>query len=171
MIKRAKDLKRSERNKLQSFVRGIYLDEEGDLFGSYLLKYNNCVVTLLTALSYHNLIDNWINQPYDFAFPIGYRQIHDANIRQFKEKKEILLLGVVSKDYEGTPFRIYNKERLLIEIWRKEKYLPKDIYKQAIFSYRNLANNGNLNIPLLEQYLSLIPKSNIYLKRLSLEVL
>ena len=102
MIKRAKDLKRSERNKLQSFVRGIYLDEEGDLFGSYLLKYNNSVVTLLTALSYHNLIDNWINQPYDFAFPIGYRQIHDANIRQFKEKKEILLLGVVSKDYEGT---------------------------------------------------------------------
>ena len=171
MIARAKELKRSERNKLNSLVRGVYLDKEGDLFGSYLLRYPTGVVTLTTALSYYSIIDSWIDVPYDLSFQIGYRPICDKNIRQFKDKKEILFLGVLQKHYEGIAFNIYDKERLLIELWRKEKYLSKDIYKQAIFYYRNLANNGNLNIPLLEQYLSFMPKSNIYLKRLSLEVL
>lgn len=171
MVKRAHELKRSERNKLHTYVRGIYQDEDDDLFSSYLLKYPSGVVTLITALSFYNLIDEWVVSPFDFCFQIGYRQISDANIKQFKDKKQIQLLGVENKFYNNISFRIYDKERLLIELWRKEKYLSKDIYKQAIFNYRILANNGNLNIPLLKQYLSLIPKSNIYLKRLSLEVL
>ena len=171
MIKKAKELTRAERKKLHSLVRGIYTDEKGDLFSSYLTRYSSGVVTLITALSYYNLIDEWIVAPFDLSFQIGYRPILDKNIRQFKEKKDVLLLGAIQACYEQTSFKIYDKERLLIELWRKEKYLSRSIYKQAIFNYRNLANNGNLNIPLIKKYLSAIPKSNIYLKRLSLEVL
>ncbi len=171
MISEAKHLTRNQRRKLISYTRGIYQETNDDLFDSYLLRYSTGVVTLLTALSFHNLIDEWILTPYDFAFQYGYRTIKDRNIRQFRDSKELLMMGTVKEIHNGVEFYLYNKERLLIELWRKEKYIPRDIYKQAIFSYRELANSGNLNIPLLKEYISKMPKSNIYLSRLSLEVL
>ena len=171
MIKKAKDLTRSQRRRLVSYTRGVYQDSGDDLFDSYLLRYSTGVVTLITALSYHGLIDEWILSPYDFSFQYGYRTIKDINIRQFRDSKELLMIGAIKEVRNSVEFFIYNKERLLIELWRKEKYIPRDVYKQAIFSYRELANSGNLNIPLLKEYIHKMPKFNIYLKRLSLEVL
>ena len=171
MIKKAKDLSRYQRTKLVSYVRGVYQERNDDLFDSYLLRYSSGVVTLITALSFYGLIDEWILSPYDFAFQYGYRTIKDNNVRQFRDNKELLMIGATKEIHNSVEFYIYNKERLLIELWRKEKYIPRDIYKQAIFSYREFANSGNLNIPLLKEYIHQMPKFNIYLKRLSLEVL
>lgn len=171
MIKLAKELTRTERKKMESFVRGIYQNENDDLFDSFLIRYPTGVVTLETALSFYGIIDEWLNPPYCFNFQIGYRKINDKRIKQFKDKKELLNIGCIRAKHNSVLFNIYNKERLLIELWRKEKYIQKDVYKQAIFVYRQLANSGNLNIPLIKQYISKMPKSNIYLSRLSLEVL
>lgn len=171
MIKIAKELTRTERKKMDSFVRGIYQNENDDLFDSFLIRYPTGVVTLETALSFYGMIDEWIDLPYCFNFQVGYRKIDDKRIKQFRDEKELLSIGCVKEKHNNVSFNIYNKERLLIELWRKEKYIQKDVYKQAIFVYRQLANSGNLNIPLLKQYISKMPKSNIYLSRLSLEVL
>ena len=171
MIAKARDVKRYKQKKLSSLTRGIYSTPEEDLFDVYLYKYKTGVITLETALSFYDLIDEWIETPYCFSFQTGYRKIHDSNIRQFRDKKEIANLGVITLKRHNTTINIYSKERLLIELWRKEKYISRDIYKQAIYNYRNLANSGELNIPLIKQYLSIIPKSNIYKKRLSMEVL
>ena len=171
MIKNAKELKRSERKKLTKYVRGVYQNYNDDIFDSYLIRYKSAVVTLITALSFYNLIDEWIDKPFFFSFQYGYRKISDNAIMQFRDNKRILLLGTIKEKHNDVEFLIYNKERLLIELWRKEKYIPRDIYKEAIFKYRLLANSGDLNIPLLKQYISQMPKSNILLKRLSLEVL
>ena len=171
MIKVAKELTRTERKRMKSFVRGIYQEENDDMFDSFLIRYPAGVITLETALSFYGMIDEWICSPYCFNFQTGYRKIDDDHIKQFRDDKEILKLGCVKEKHNGIIFNIFDKERLLIELWRKEKYIQKDIYKQAIFAYRQLANSGNLNIPLLKQYISKMPKSNIYLSRLSLEVL
>ena len=171
MIKVAKELTRTERKRMQSFVRGIYQNENDDIFDSFLMRFPTGVVTLTTALSFYGMIDEWIVPPYCFNFQTGYRKIDNSQIKQFRDDKETLYLGCVEEKHNEISFKIYNKERLLIELWRKENYIQKDVYKQAIFAYRQLANSGNLNIPLLKQYISKMPKSNIYLSRLSLEVL
>lgn len=171
MIKKACLLSRTERKKYHSIIRGVYHSLDEEEFDIVLSRYSSAVVTLETALSFYNLIDNWIVKPYDFSFQKGYRKINDPRIKQYRDFKEILMLGVVQAVHNSTTFFIYDKERLLIELWRKEKYLQRDIYKQAIFSYRKLANNGELNIPLIREYISKLPKSNIYKKRLSTEVL
>ncbi len=171
MIRKASILTRSERKKYLNKVYGYYFDNDDDLFDVYLIKYKTGVVTLTTALSFYGLIDNWINPPFEFVFQNGYRKIKDRRIKQYRDSKELLTLGVCKEKHGNYEFLIYDKERLLIELFRKEKYLEKDIYKQAIFAYRNLANSGKLNIPLIKNYLSKMPKFNIYKKRLSMEVL
>lgn len=171
MIYCAKEISRNQQRKLKAKVRGIYSDEYADMFDIYLKRYPNCVITLETALAIHGLIDNWVEAPFDMAFQIGYRIIKDVNVKQYRDKKEFLSLGVIKQKHNNISYHIYDKERLLIELWRKEKYLQKDIYKQAIFSYRKLASSGQLNIPLIRQYLAKLPKFNIYTKRLSMEVI
>lgn len=171
MIKKAKSLTRSERTKKNKITRGIYFDNHDDLFDVYLTRYSSGVVTLKTALSFYGLSDYWIEPSFDFNFQYGYRTIKDSNVRQFRDSKELTYLGVVEEKHNGIKFLIYNKERLLIELFRKERFVPLDIYKQAIFAYRNLVNKGELNIPLIREYLSRVPKSNIYEEKLSREVL
>lgn len=171
MIKKASSLTRNQRNKYPNKIRGYYFNNEDDLFDVYLSKYKSGVVTLTTALAFYGLIDNWLSSPFEFTFQTGYRKINDPNIKQYRDSKELLLLGASKEKHGDYTFLIYDKERLLIELFRKEKHLQKDVYKQAIFAYRNLANAGKLNIPLINNYLSKMPKCNIYKKRLSTEVL
>ena len=171
MIIKANLLTRTERSKLKSSIRGIYHSDDEELFDIVLTRYSSGVVTLKTALSFYNLIDAWIEAPYDIVFQTGYRKIDDSRINQYRDDKDLLLLGAAQQEHNQTSLLIYNRERLLIELWRKEKYISKDVYKEAIFSYRKLAKSGELNIPLIREYISKMPKSNIYKKRLSTEVL
>ena len=171
MIKSAKELTRSQQKKRKKLVRGVYNDSTDDLFDVYLKRYPSGVVTLLNALSFYSMCDEWINPPFYFIFQNGYRRIDDKRIRQFREEKSLMFLGCIKEEHNGYQFNIFNKERLLIELWRKEKYIPKNIFKQAIFHYRELANSGELNVPLIREYLTSIPKSSIYEQRLSKEIL
>lgn len=171
MIYKSNEISRNQQSKLNNPVRGYYTRGLFDYFDIYLQRYDTSVVTLKTALSIHGIIDEWVNFPFDLCFRDGYRKIEDEKVNQFRDKEEILLLGVETKRRKQTTFKVYNKERLLIELWRKEKYISKDIYKEAIFKYRAMANDGTLNIPLLKEYIHKMPKSQIYLKRLALEIL
>ena len=40
--------------------------------------------------------------------------------------------------YQGTSIRIYDRERMLIELIRSAKNLPFDYYKEIIESYRRI---------------------------------
>lgn len=171
MIYKAVEISRNKQNKLNKPVRGYYTKGSFDYFDIYVQRYSSGVVSLKTALSIHGLIDDWNNEPFDFCFKDGYRKINDEKINQYRDNEKIFGLGVEIKKTNKIEYKIYNKERLLIELWRKEKYISKDIYKEAIYSYRKLASNGELNIPLLKEYIRLIPKSQVYSKRLSMEVL
>lgn len=171
MIYKAKEISRNQQSKLNNPVRGYYTKGPFEYLDLYLEKYNSGIVTLKTALSIHGIIDEWVEFPFDLCFRDGYRKISNPKVNQFREKIDILFVGAEMIKRNNSKFKIYNKERLLIELWRKEKYISKDIYKEAIFKYRLMANDGSLNIPLIKKYINLMPKSQIYLKRLSAEIL
>lgn len=46
--------------------------------------------------------------------------------------------GIEIADYKGYDIRIYNKERMLIELVRYKSKLPFDYYKEIILNYRKL---------------------------------
>lgn len=171
MIKRANSLTRKQRLEFESPIRGMYVDGDYDLLCLYLVRYSSSVITLQTALSLHHLIDEWPSVPFDLCFRTGYRKINDKNITQYRDIPKILSLGVMTIKCNGISMNIYNKERLLVELWRKQKHISKDVYKSAIYKYRDLARNGQLNIPLLKKYISSVPKSDVFYCKLSDEVL
>ena len=171
MIKKAQFLTRMQQKKLKSPIRGMYVKGDYDTLDLYLTRYNSAVITLQTALSLHRLIDEWPNNPYDLCFKSGYRKINDNKIRQYRDLPKTFLLGIEIIKRNGCVFKIYNKERLLLELWRKRKYVADDIYKEAIHKYRDLVKTGELNIPLIKKYIASVPKSDLFYCKLSDEVL
>ena len=77
--------------------------------------------------------------------------------------------GKEIKNINGVDIYIYSKERLLVELIRYKNKLPFDYYKEIIESYRQIIQE--LDIELIENYASILPKSQMVMKTLQLEVL
>ena len=91
-----------------------------------------------------------------------------ARIRQVFVADNIFTLGQVEQVHEGTSIRIYNKERMLIELLRYKDKLPYDYYKEILRHYREIIER--LDIEQVQEYAAIFPKSEILWKRLDEEV-
>lgn len=171
MVFKYSESSRSKQRSSARLLRGVYGSSEDDLFDAYLARYPSAVVTLRTALSIHGIIDEWLMPPFDLCFAKGYRYIPDERIAQIRDDNELRLLGAVTMEKDGIAFLCHDPERLLIELWRREKRIPLETLSKAIFWYREKANSGELNLPKLRDYISKMPKSHIYFTRLRKEIL
>lgn len=153
-------------NKLEE---GIYSDKtyEPEL-GIIMKKYPKAVLAGESAYYYHDLTDV-IPEKYDLATPSKASKITDPRIRQIYVREDIFPLGVVTEEREGYPVRIYDKERMLIELLRNKNSMPYDLYKEILSNYRRIINN--LQLWRIQEYATEFPKSNMISKALDNEVL
>ena len=171
MLSKSNKMTRSKQRSSTRLLRGVYGDESDDTLSAYFLRYPSAVLTLDSALSLYGIIDEWLTPPYFLSFALGYRPIKDSSIVQLWDNNELRLLGTVRIERDGIPFLCHDIERLLIELWRREKRLSREIMAKAVFWYREKANSGELNLPKLREYISKMPKGKIYAERLRKEIL
>ena len=131
-------------------------------------KYPKAVLTGEYAFYVHGLT-NLIPEKYDIATPSKSAKLSDKRIRQIYIKDEIFPLGVVDKEIDGTTIRIYDKERMLIELLRYKNSMPYDLYKEIIANYRERINE--LEIWRIQEYAAIFPKSKMISKALDEEVM
>ena len=77
-------------------------------------------------------------------------------------------MGVTTVQHGNTKIRIYDQERMLIELIRNKRNLPFDYYKEIIESYRK--KTDILDIEKLQEYISVFPKQNYIFETIQLEV-
>ena len=171
MIIKANELKKRERATTEKTFRGIYVRGDYDELASVMARYPSAIVTLETALSLHGITDEYLAAPFFLSFNLGYRPIKDKRIHQIWENKATRSVGTIQMERDGITFLCYDKERLLLELFRREKLIGKEAYQSAIFHYRKAANDGSLNLPKLREYCKKLPKGDIYRERLRREVL
>lgn len=153
---------------LKRISRGIYSDEtyESDL--SIISKtYPYAVFTLNSAFYYHGLTDT-IPRLYYLMTDKDATKIKDKRIFQFFDNRDSLTLGMEKKNYSGTEIRIFNRERMLVELVRNKNKLPFDYYKEIISNYRKLL--FELDIQAIQEYAMQLPKTKLVLETLQLEV-
>ena len=171
MLYKSNEISRSKQRSSTRLLRGVYGEEGDDLLSAYLLRYPSAVVTLETALSLYGITDEWLAPPFCFSFGLGFRPVDDPNIAQIWDDNLTRLLGATKMEREGISFLCHDAERLLLEFWRREKRVPREIMAKAVFWYRAKANSGELNLPKLREYISKMPKGKIYAERLRREIL
>ena len=127
-------------------------------------KYPNAVITGLTAYYSYNLYHQ--NSPVVYvATPRDTTKITNETIHQYFVAKKIYNIGIITLDFNGSMVKIYNKEKLLIELIRnKDNYLQAQ-YDTILNNYKTIINKLNKNT--VEEYLTYYP----YNKKLKEEVL
>lgn len=149
--------------------KGIYSDTKYiSELAIISMKYPNAIFTLNSAFYYHGLTDV-IPDLYHLATSKEVTKIRDKRVKQKFENSKELDLGVIKMSYNNVTIKIYNKERMLIELIRNKNSLPFDYYKEILLNYRKIINE--LDIQTIQEYAYILPKTNIVLETLQLEVL
>lgn len=160
-----KNIKKGELFKVD---KGIYSENRYvPELAVFSYKYPNAVVTMKSAFYFYDLTDVIPNE-CDFATTRNATKIKDKRIKQYFVPDDFFEEGIETADYKGYDIRIYNKERMLIELVRYKSKLPFDYYKEIILNYRKLL--PQLDIQKIQDYALMSPKSSKVFEILRLEV-
>lgn len=160
--------KKIEAGELFKVGKGIYSEKKYvPELAMLVYKYPNAVVTMRSAFFFHGLTDV-IPDECDLATTRDAAKIMDKRVKQYFVSDVFFEEGIEITEYKGYGIRIYNKERMLIELVRYKSKLPFDYYKEIILNYRKLL--PSLDIQKIQDYALRAPKSNKILEILQMEV-
>lgn len=148
--------------------KGIYsLQKHVPELAVMMQKYPNAILTSKSAFYYLSLTDV-IPNFYFLATDKAGAKINDKRVKQVFVEKNLLQYGVKEIEHQGVMIRVYDKERMLIELIRSKNKLPYDYYKEIISNYRNLISE--LDIEKIQDYAMIFPKSGLITETLQAEV-
>ncbi len=154
---------------LYKIDQGVYSDKPNVSEVEVIaFKYPRSVFTSDSAFYYHGLTDV-IPDRYYLAVFRDDSKIRNPKVQQVFYNQAQFPVGIASMEYQGISIRIYDRERMLIELIRNAKHLPFDYYKEIIESYRRTVYT--LDIQKLQEYVPIFPRSEEIMKAIELEVL
>lgn len=163
MIKKAIEL-----GDLYQIEKGIYsVNPDVSTLAVVTKKYPKAIVTLDSAFYYHGLTDV-IPDAYYLATDKHSISFADPRVKQIYVQSDILNEGIISMTRRDAEFKIYDRERMLIELLRYKNKLPYDYYKEILGNYRKLIYE--LDIERIQEYASSFPKNKMISKALDAEV-
>lgn len=160
--------KKIEEGELFKIEKRIYSEKQSvPEIAMLVYKYPKAVVTMKSAFSFYGLTDV-IPDECDLATTRDAAKIKDTRVKQYFVSDDFFEEGIEIADYKGYDIRIYNRERMIIELVRYKSKLPFDYYKEIILNYRKLL--PQLDIQKIQDYAFAAPKSNKIFQILQTEV-
>lgn len=158
-----------ESKQLYKIEPGIYSDNPNiSELEVISFKHAQAVFTMDSAFYYHGLTDV-IPERYHLATSKDAHKIGGKRIKQYFHRDDTFPIGITTMQYHDTTIRIYDRERMLIELIRSKNFLPFDYYKEIIDSYRHTVQT--IDIESLQEYIFAFPKQNHIWKAIELEVM
>ncbi len=125
-------------NKIFIISKGMYsTSKQYDILEFLTKKHPNAVVTLESACYCYGLLAKKPEIPV-VATKQKDRKIKDVNVKQIFMPYSYYDIGVNTIKYKNYNIKIYDLERLLIEILRYKTKINYDIYIQIVQSYRRI---------------------------------
>ena len=124
-------------------------------------KYPRAVFTGKSAFYYHSLSD-MIPDHFHLATRREDSRIKDRRVIQSFLKDEIFEPGIIEMKYNNSRIRIYDRERMLIELMRFRKNIPFDMYRRIV---------EEMDFGLVEDYAYMFRNGNTLMNQIQMEVL
>ena len=155
--------------KLFMLEKGVYSTSDyASEIDVIMLKYPKTVYTGNSAYYYHSLTDV-IPEHHHLASRRTDTRIKDQRVIQSFLKDDIFDAGIIKMHYNNSVIRIYNRERMLIELLRFKAKTPLDYYKEIINNYRQITYE--LDFGLVEDYAALFKNGSSLMDMIQMEVL
>ena len=140
---------------------GQYISELEQLF----VKYPRATLTLQSAFSYYNLTDN-IPDKYHLVTPSNSHLIANPKVTQTYMNENIIDIGREKLATKYGYIYIYNKERMLIELFRHKTKLPINYFLEVVSSYRVLKSMEVISFRKVSEYCQKITYGDGILKEI-----
>ena len=161
--------KEIESGNLYRLARGYYSDTQYvDPHILCAMRYPNSIVTMDSAFYLHGLTDR-IPDKVHLISARGTTKISDSNVVQHFSEKHFLNHGMIVIKRNGFDIKIYNRERMLVELMRVSKSMPLDYYSELIGSYRKIVNE--LDLYTVEEFMAMFKRNKYMNEILQREVL
>lgn len=135
-----------EEKKIFNVSFGLYSDdinELGDLEVVFL-RYLNATLTNESAFAYYDLTE-FVPEKYVISTGINDHTINFDYVKQVYMSETMSKIGREKIKTDSGYIYIYNKERMLIELFRlKTKFAP-ELFSEVVRSYRNLVINNDID--------------------------
>ena len=162
-----KNLLKSE--KLFKVQEGIYSTSNYSSTQEFIsIKYPDAILTMDSAFYSHGLTDV-IPDIYHLATRREATRIKDERIKQYFMKDSIFELGKTEIEFQGEKIKVYNQERMLIELIRNKSKIPLDYYKEIIGNYRSRVNE--MDFGKISEYAEHFKMNHTIMNTIQLEVL
>lgn len=141
-----------EKQELYMIKKGIYsTTKDYNYLELISKKHPNTIFTLYTACHCYGLIKDSII-PYTIVTKQKDRKILDENVKQIFMTDSLYPIGMNKVKYLGFDIKIYNLERLLVEVLRNKKTLDFELYQEIINGYKKISKLLNKN--KIDEYIS-----------------
>lgn len=148
---------------------GVYADcKQVPEIAIIMTKYPNAIISGEYAFYYHGLTDV-IPEKYSLATKSKASKITDCRVSQIYTRDDIFDFGVTHAYIDEFEVKIYDRERMLIELLRNKNAMPHDLYKEILLKYRDIIQT--LQIWRIQEYADVFPKSKMIRKALDEEVM
>ena len=129
------------------------LDELEEIFA----KYPNAILSMQSAFAFYELSDYIPNKYYVVTNQKAHK-IENSKVQQIYVSSDIHNIGkqVVKTKYGY--INIYDKERMLIELFRLKSKFDYSYFKEVIASYRELAQKHELDSHKIVEYCSMFKR-------------
>lgn len=125
--------------KLYLIKKGSYSTEQDFNYLEYIAKkHPNAIITLESACYCYGLLKEE-KDFYRIATKQKDRKIHDEKVKQIFMTDSLYYIGIQTITYKGFQIKIYDLERLLIEVARNKIALSYDDYHEIMDSYRRIS--------------------------------
>lgn len=134
---------------------GIYSDKSPDVseLENIFLRYPNAVLTLESAFAFYELTD-YVPDKYIVATGQKAHRIQNKKVEQLFITDNLLTIGKTSIKTKYGRINIYDKERMLIELFRLRNKISYSLFKEVINSYRELIKEDAIDNNKIIRYCS-----------------
>ena len=115
-------------------------------FLNCIAKFNKDEISItLENASIARRIYKEIKEIYDVSPSIVIRMQKRFKVKQIYISEDKFNIGVTTIKVDGIKIKIYDKEKLLIELVKNSKNIPFDYYKEIINNYRSISDKLDMN--------------------------
>ena len=134
---------------------GLYSDKSPFLceLESIFIRFPNAVLTLQSAFAFYGMTD-YVPEKYVVATSQGAHKIKSDKVQQIYITDELLDIGKIVVKTDDGVINIYDKERMLIELFRLKSKLSYSYFKEIVNSYRGLVKEEKIDFNKLTEHCS-----------------
>ncbi len=141
-----------EMGKIFKIEKGIYSNQKNVNYLEILTKkYPDAIFTMDSAFYYYGLTDVIPQKEY-LALRRDKTKISDERVKVIYYQDKFFEIGKSVLKINSVNIKIYDKERMLIELIRRRNKMGFDYYKEIIRNYREIKDS--LNTKKIAEYIS-----------------